>query len=87
MRHGLTLYVKSKLQEHESAYIRKEGCPLLNYACDPEIDTAFTRKIRSDIVALMLQHGADPNERWWDKNHTLCGKRHLARASEIQSSG
>lgn len=71
VRHGLTCYVESKLQQHGSTCIHKEGRPLLSYACDPQSTSGlFRRNIQPELVALLLQFGADANQGWGSQNRT-----------------
>lgn len=69
----LTTFVKSKLQDkygHES--LKKQGRPLLDYALRPRraIGPDFTEDFRADqgkvdiqAVKMLLEHGANPNEK------------------------
>lgn len=65
VRHGLTLYVQSKIRQLGKGCIQKEGRPLLDYACRPEPSYGgWSETIRPDIVATLLQNGADPNQKF-----------------------
>ncbi|KAE9371246.1 hypothetical protein N431DRAFT_558808 [Stipitochalara longipes BDJ] len=53
---GLTAYVGEKLKKCGNEAFRKPGRPLLDYLAYP------LAPIQSDMVSLLLKHGADPNE-------------------------
>jgi hypothetical protein len=58
--HGLTWYARHKLEKFGKTVILKEGRPLLEYAsCGLEQNVPHP-----DIVLMLLEHGADPNEAW-----------------------
>lgn len=58
VRSGLTMYVLETVHENRSMMIKKEGKPLLYYA----YNTKFEESIRPDLVEILLENGADPNE-------------------------
>lgn len=65
IRHGLTLYVSAKFKKFGSDLIKKEGRPLLDYACRPEPQyPEWDSAINPVIVEILLRNGADPNEKF-----------------------
>lgn len=65
IRHGLTLYVSAKFNKFGRDLIKKDGRPLLDYACRPEPQySGWDSAINPVIVEILLQNGADPNEKF-----------------------
>ncbi|KAE9364661.1 hypothetical protein N431DRAFT_474246 [Stipitochalara longipes BDJ] len=63
VRYGLTDYVLAKIKTHGKRVSRKEGRPVLDYACYlyPHW-AAFVGQFEPTIVEALLQNGANPNE-------------------------
>jgi DNA replication protein DnaC len=69
--HGLSLYVQGRLKMDGQEAIQKQGRPLLDLACFPKrSDPDLDDYIRADIVASLLQYGADPNQVWQRQGKT-----------------
>ncbi|ORY15849.1 hypothetical protein BCR34DRAFT_598123 [Clohesyomyces aquaticus] len=65
IRHGLVFYVQAKIQANGGALPNKKGRPLLDYAGRPvPSDRHWHAAINPDIVKCLLEHGADPNEKF-----------------------
>jgi hypothetical protein len=67
VQRGLVLYAQAKLNKLGKIGSQKGGKPLLEHACVPV--PAYGkhdrhRNFRPELIALLLHHGADPNERW-----------------------
>jgi hypothetical protein len=61
---NLLLYVQRKLDDNLDLLRKKQGRPLLDYAMRPESPSAHSKAPNLPIAALLLGHGADPNQRW-----------------------
>jgi hypothetical protein len=71
---GLFLYVQTKLRGSGRSCIQKEGRPLLEYACVLDVDSAkilYSQSEMIEMIELLLQHGADPNEAWGKHGKTV----------------
>jgi hypothetical protein len=65
VRHGLVQYATLKFEKHGDRLIEKRGRPILDYACRPEPQyDDWDSAISPDLVKLLLQYGADPNEKF-----------------------
>jgi hypothetical protein len=65
IRHGLQDYVQAKIKSNSGLLPKKKGRPLLDYACRPEPTYAhWSDAINPAIVRCLLEHGADPNEKF-----------------------
>jgi hypothetical protein len=72
IRHGLTLYVQERLEQVGRKGIQKKGRPLLDLACCPvQEDRWSSERVQTDIVASLLQYGADPNQKWGTRGTTI----------------
>jgi hypothetical protein len=70
-------YVQAKLSELGNGGIQKSGKPLLEYAClseryDDRISSCYI--MRPDMIELLLQYGADPNQIWGGKRNSVWQK-------------
>jgi hypothetical protein len=70
-------YVQAKLNELGNGGIQKSGKPLLEYAClseryDERISSCHI--MRPDMIELLLQHGADPNQIWGKERNSVWQK-------------
>jgi hypothetical protein len=75
IRHGLTLYVQHRLKKSGKKGIQKQGRPLLDLACCiAQKDSQGNACVRADIVASLLQHGADANQVWGKQGTTAWQK-------------
>ncbi|KAK2009283.1 hypothetical protein LZ32DRAFT_608582 [Colletotrichum eremochloae] len=65
VRYGLCYYVQARLQTPGLKSIAKPGRPLLDYVCRREPPyPRWSRGTHLRIVEALLQHGADPNEKF-----------------------
>lgn len=65
IRHGLQHYVQTKIKSNGGLLPNKKGRPLLDYACRPEPGySEWNTAINPAIVRCLLEHGADPNEKF-----------------------
>lgn len=65
VRYGLRRYVQARLKIHGRQSIDKPGRPLLDYACRPKHSyDVWLRGRDFRVVEALLQHGADPNEKF-----------------------
>jgi hypothetical protein len=65
VNYGMDLFVAWKLEQDNSPINRKLGRPLLDYAVVPKPhDIWGSRPRNTKLVALLLDHGADPNQRF-----------------------
>lgn len=65
IRYGLSRYVQSRLRCPGQQSIYKPGRPLLDYACRPvPAYEVWSRAPDARIVKALVQHGADPNNRF-----------------------
>jgi hypothetical protein len=70
----LILYVQTKLRKAGTSCMQKEGRPLLEYACvydRGDFDAPNLFSSESEMVEVLLQHGADPNEAWGKRGKTV----------------
>jgi hypothetical protein len=61
---NLLLYVQRKLDHNLDLLLKKQGRPLLDYAMRPESRPAHSKAPNLPMAALLLGHGANPNELW-----------------------
>ncbi|KAF2500118.1 hypothetical protein BU16DRAFT_556601 [Lophium mytilinum] len=65
IRSGLKLYTEAKIKKQKNGLPKREGKPLLAYACRPEpIWATLSIFINPGIVQILLDNGADPNEKF-----------------------
>ncbi|KAF1966493.1 hypothetical protein BU23DRAFT_663049 [Bimuria novae-zelandiae CBS 107.79] len=67
--HRLGLYVKATIEGHGDNLPYKKGRPYLDYACRSTCQNEFfpyqsSRGREPDIIEFLLEHGADPNEKF-----------------------
>jgi hypothetical protein len=77
VRYGQFIYVHAKLNELGNSGIQKGGRPLLEYACVTVRSDANVRScevMRPDMIELLLQHGADPNQIWGVNRNSIWQK-------------
>lgn len=68
IQYGLLTYVREKLAEDPtSVKSRKSERSLLTHAIAPAKNTRFFR-FNVELVAMLLQHGADPNQRFMGRS-------------------
>jgi len=67
---GFTLYVKKQFRKHGSTLIWRRGRPLLLCACSdpPAMDLGNVKSFNREIIEILLEHGADPNEKFDGKS-------------------
>lgn len=58
----LSIYVRAFTKKWSSSFMSKEGRPLLHYACFPDPKFDGEVEYSMDIIANLLEAGADPNE-------------------------
>jgi hypothetical protein len=77
VRYGQFIYVQAKLNELGNSGIQKGGRPLLEYACVTEryeVNIRSCKVMRPDMIELLLQHGADPNQTWGENRNSVWQK-------------